>query len=93
MSISNVYDVQTKTWSRPKLFGLKIKKKHGHKKAVVALGRKLAVIMHRMWIEKKPFEAGNVEQKEIDKLQKVAKRQIKKQMDQTHKNVKAGLVA
>lgn len=82
----------TKTWSRPKLFGLKIKKKHGHKKAVVALGRKLAVIMHRMWIEKKPFEAGNVEQKEIDKLQKVAKRQIKKQMDQTRKNVKAGLV-
>lgn len=83
----------TKTWSCPKLFGLKIKKKHGHKKAVVALGRKLAVIMHRMWIEKKPFEAGNVEQKEIDKLQKVAKRQLKKQIGQTRKNVKAGLVA
>lgn len=83
----------TKTWSRPKLFGLKIKKKHGHKKAIVALGRKLAVIMHRMWIEKKPFEAGNVEQKEIDKLQKVAKRQLKKQMIQTRKSANAGLAA
>lgn len=83
----------TKTWSRPKLFGLKIKKKHGHKKAMVALGRKLAVIMHRMWIDKKPFEAGNVEQKEIDKLQKVAKRQMKKQMKQALKNAKKGLAA
>ena len=83
----------TKTWSRPKLFGLKIKKKHGHKKAIVALGRKLAVIMHRMWIEKKTFEAGNVEQKEIDKLQKVAKRQLKKQMIQTRKSANAGLAA
>jgi len=58
----------TKTWSRLKLFGLKIKKKHGHKKAVVALGRKLAVIMHRMWIDHKPFEYGDVEQKEVAKL-------------------------
>lgn len=73
----------TKSWSRPKLFGLKIKKKHGHKKAIVALGRKLAVIMHRMLIERKPFEAGNVEQKEIDKLKKISKRKLKEQ-----KNVK-----
>lgn len=79
----------TKTWSRPKLFGLKIKKKHGHKKAIVALGRKLAVIMHRMWVEGKPFEAGNVEQKEIDKLQKISNRKLKKQMEQTRKNVAA----
>jgi transposase len=68
----------TKKWSRPKLFGLKIKKKHGHKKAVVALGRKLAVIMHRMWIDRKPFEAGTVEQKEIEKLQKISKRKLKR---------------
>lgn len=72
----------TRTWNRPKLFGLKIKKKHGHKKAIVALGRKLAVIMHRMWIDRKPFEPGNVEQKEIDKLQKVSKREMKKHAKQ-----------
>jgi len=83
----------TKTWSRPKLFGLKIKKKHGHKKAVVALGRKLAVIMHRMWVERKPFEAGSVEQKEIDKLQKISKRKSMKQMQQTRKNIEAKLTA
>jgi transposase len=68
----------TKTWSRPKLFGLKIKKKHGHKKATVALGRKLAVLMHRMWIDQKPFEPGNVEQKEIEKLNKISNREMKK---------------
>jgi transposase len=67
----------TKSWSRLKVFGLKTKKKHGHKKAVVALGRKLAVVMHRMWLEKKPFELGGVAPKEIDKLQ-VAKQTRKK---------------
>jgi transposase len=77
----------TKSWSRPKLFGLKIKKKHGHKKAIVALGRKLAVIMHRMLVDRKPFEYGNVEQKEIDKLLKVSNRELKKNNKQ-NKNVK-----
>ncbi len=60
---------RVKTWSRLKLFGMKIKRKHGHKKAVVALGRKLAVTMHRMWIEGKPFEAGQIELKDIEKVQ------------------------
>jgi len=83
----------TKIWCRPKLFGLKIKKKNGHKKATVALGRKLAVIMHRMLVDRKPFDPGNVEQKEIDKLKKVSKRQIKKHVDQVKKNIKAGLTA
>lgn len=78
----------TRTWSRPKLFGLKIKKKHGHKKAIVALGRKLAVIMHRMWIEQKSFEPGNVEQKEIDRLQKVSKRKMKKIASEVEKEFK-----
>ncbi len=82
----------TKTWSRPKLFGLKIKKKHGHKKAIVALGRKIAVIMHRMWVDRKPFEAGSVEQKEIEKLQKMSNRKLKKSKGQSKKAPK-GLVA
>lgn len=72
----------TKTWSRPKLFGLKIKRKQGHKKAIVALGRKLAVIMHRMLLERKPFDPGNVEKKDIDKLQRPSKREIKKKIKQ-----------
>lgn len=78
----------TKTWSRLKLFGLKIRKKQGHKKAIVALGRKLAVIMHRMWIERKPFDPGNVEKKEIDKLQKISKQKIKEREKQEKNNAK-----
>lgn len=81
----------TRTWSQLKLFGLKIKKKHGHRKAIVALGRKLAVVMHRMWIERKPFEFGNVCQKEIDKLQKISKRKTKEMAKQERNNAKACL--
>lgn len=75
---------RTQSWSRQKVFGLKIKKKHGHKKAVVALGRKLAVIMHKMLVDNIIFEPGNVDQKEIEKLNKQGK-QIKKTKTQTAK--------
>jgi transposase len=69
---------RVKSWSRLKLFGLRIKKQHGHKKAVVALGRKLCVVMHRMLVTRQSFEPGNVEQREIDKLVKLSKRQAAK---------------
>lgn len=38
-----------------KSWALKLSKRIGHKKATVALARKLAVIMHRMLVERKPF--------------------------------------
>ena len=38
-----------------KSWGLKITKKKGFKKAAVTVARKLAVIMHRMLIDKKEF--------------------------------------
>ncbi len=38
---------RTKSWCKPKAWALKIAKKKGMKKAAVALGRKLSVIMHR----------------------------------------------
>ena len=75
-AISMLYCI--KSWNRLKLFGLKIKKKSGHKKAIVALGRKLSVVMHSMLISRKRFEPGNIEQKEIDKILKLSKRQSKK---------------
>lgn len=50
---------RTKLWSRPKAWALKILRKKGMKKASVALGRKLAVIMHRMLITKQAFKLGN----------------------------------
>lgn len=51
---------RSKKWSRLKAWGLKIMKKKGLKKAAVAVGRKLAVIMHRMMLEEKEFVYGEL---------------------------------
>ena len=45
-----------KKWSKLKAWGMKLQKKKGNRKAVVAVARKLAVIMHVMLLTKKPFE-------------------------------------
>lgn len=50
---------RTKAWSSLKVWGLKIQKKHGFKKAAVAVGRKLAVIMHRMLVTGESFRFSN----------------------------------
>lgn len=55
-----------KAWSKLKAWGLKLQKKKGNRKAVVAVARKLAVIMHRMLMTRKPFE------RSADKKEKVA---------------------
>lgn len=46
---------RTQSWSKLKAWGLKIQRKHGSKKAAVAIGRKLAVLMHRMLITGERF--------------------------------------
>ena len=45
-------------WSKLKVWGTKLMKKHGIKKAALAVGRKLAVIMHRMLITGDEFIYG-----------------------------------
>ena len=45
-------------WSSLKAWGMKLKKNRGHKKAVIAVARKLAVILHRLWIEETQFQWG-----------------------------------
>jgi transposase len=45
-----------KVWSRLKAWGVKLMKKIGKKKAIIAVARKLAVTMHKMLMTKKPFE-------------------------------------
>jgi len=45
-----------KIWSKLKAWGVKLQKKKGTRKATVAIARKLAVIMHRMLVTRKPFE-------------------------------------
>lgn len=55
-----------KTWSKLKAWGMKLQKKKGNRKAIVAVARKLAVIMHKMLMTKKPFE------RNLDKKEKAA---------------------
>jgi transposase len=62
---------RTKLWSKLKAWGLKIYRKKGMKKASVAVGRKLAVIMHRMLITKEPFRLSDKEEME-SKKEKIA---------------------
>jgi len=50
---------RTKSWSKLKAWGLRLMKKHGLKKAAVAVGRKLGVIMHRMLVTGEPFNYSN----------------------------------
>lgn len=47
---------RSKTWSPLKAWGLKLMKKYGLKKASMAVGRKLSVIMHRMLMTGESFK-------------------------------------
>jgi len=42
-------------WSPLKAWGVKLAETRGHKKAVIAVARKLAVILHRRWIDDTQF--------------------------------------
>lgn len=46
---------RSSSWSPLKAWGMKLAKSRGHKKAVIAVARKLAVILHRMWIDDTQF--------------------------------------
>ncbi len=45
-------------WSRPKAWAVRLAQRNGFKAASVALARKLAIIMHRMWIDGTDFAYG-----------------------------------
>jgi transposase len=48
-------------WSTLKAWGLRLAKIRGHRRAVVAVARKLAVILHRMWLDGTGFRASRIE--------------------------------
>lgn len=52
---ANVLLSRVRKWSAPKAWATRLVKKLGGKKARVALARKLAVILHRMWIDGSDF--------------------------------------
>ena len=47
--------VRSAKWSWLKAWAMKIAKRRGMKKVIVALARRLAVIMHRMWVDGTEF--------------------------------------
>lgn len=49
---------RVKRWSALKAWGARISRRRGHKKAIIALARKIAVILHRMWIDGTEFDWG-----------------------------------
>ena len=46
---------RVKKWSWLKAWAMNVVRQRGQQKAIVALARRLAVIMHRMWIDGTPF--------------------------------------
>jgi transposase len=48
-------------WSAVKAWGVRLAKRNGLRKAKVAVARKLAVILHRMWIEGTEFNWSKME--------------------------------
>ena len=53
---ANSLIVRVKAWSAPKAWAVRLVRKIGAKKARVALARKLAVILHRIWLEGTNFQ-------------------------------------
>ena len=47
--------LRSKKWSWLKAWAMQIARRRGIKKAIVALARRLAVIMHRIWIDGTEF--------------------------------------
>ena len=47
--------VRSAKWSWLKVWAMKIARHRGMKKAVVALARRLAVVMHRIWVDGTTF--------------------------------------
>ncbi len=53
---ANAMMTRSSKWSPIKAWGMKLAERRGHKRAVIAVARKLAVILHRMWIDDTQFQ-------------------------------------
>jgi transposase len=47
-------------WSRLKAWGVRLAQRNGFKPAATAMARKLAVVMHRMWVDETNFAYGDM---------------------------------
>lgn len=55
---ANALMSRTQRWSSLKAWGMRLQRTRGRRRALVAVARKLAVIMHRMWIDGSKFQWG-----------------------------------
>ncbi len=55
---ANALLTRSSRWSSLKAWGMKLAKTRGHRRAVIAVARKLAVILHRVWIDDTQFRWG-----------------------------------
>jgi transposase len=53
--------VRSDQWCSLKVWGIKLLKAKGHRRATVAVARKLAVILHQMWLNGTDFRHGSTE--------------------------------
>jgi transposase len=58
--------VRSKTWCSIKAWGLKIAQRRGHKRAVVAVARKLAAVMHAMWMDGTDFSFAAADRRPLE---------------------------
>ena len=54
---------RSKAWCSLKARGTRLARTRGHRRAVIAVARKLAVILHKMWIDGSEFRWGVEEAK------------------------------
>ena len=52
----------SKKWCSLKAWAMKVAKRSGTAKAIVALARRIAIVMHQMWVTGECFRFGNDDQ-------------------------------
>jgi transposase len=50
--------VRSTAWSSLRAWGVQLAKTKGHRRAVVAVARRLAVVLHKMWVDGNDFRCG-----------------------------------
>ena len=58
---ANAMLMRSIAWSSLKAWGVKLMKTKGRRRAIVAVARKIAVVLHRMWIDGSDFRLGSQE--------------------------------
>jgi len=69
VTAATVLMTATKKWCPLKAWGVRVAKRQGFSKARVAVARKLAVILHKMWINGQDFEWKSVPKEELEAMQ------------------------